>query len=111
MNARNTLFTLWVLFCLQLNPAKAASPHTVSGVVITSDGTVVPEFTVTVKHAADKPELVRRKRFKNGEFTIDDLTGDKYEVRVTSPQFIGSKLDLDFKAKPRSSDYCIVILH
>jgi tetratricopeptide (TPR) repeat protein len=112
MNAKNTLFTFWVLVCLHVNPAKAASTHTVSGVVITSDGTVVPEFTVTVKHAAaDKPELVRRKHFKNGEFTIDDLTGDKYEVRITSPQFIGSKLDFDFKAKPRASDYCLVILH
>ena len=89
------------IFCLQIGLAHAAAGHTVRGVVITQDGTVVPEFTITVKHAAQKPELYTRKRFKNGEFTISGLTKDKYQIRISAPLYISSRLDFDFKAAER----------
>ncbi|HEY2385260.1 MAG TPA: tetratricopeptide repeat protein [Terriglobia bacterium] len=85
--------------------------HTVRGVVITTDGTVVPEFSVVVRPVADKPELVERKHFKNGEFTIEGLTGDKYELQINSPSFIPARVDLDLKSKTALMDRRIIILH
>jgi len=78
---------LLLFILLADRPADAAAAHTVRGVVITTDGTVVPEFTITVKHAAQKPELLTRKRFKNGEFTINGLTKDKYQLRISAAAF------------------------
>jgi tetratricopeptide (TPR) repeat protein len=72
---------------------------------------VVPEFTITVKHTAQKPELNTRKRFKNGEFTISGLTKDKYQLRISAPLYIAAKLDYDFKSTTRPTEYSIVILH
>src|SRR5207244_6043732 len=89
----------------------AAASQTVRGIVITTDGTVVPEFTITVKHAAQKPELFTRKRLKNGEFTINGLTKDKYQLRISAPLYVAARLDFDFKSSPRSTEYSIVILH
>jgi lipopolysaccharide biosynthesis regulator YciM len=102
------------IFCLQIHrgyAAKAAPTHTVRGVVITTDGTVVPEFTVAVKHVSLKPELSTRKRYKNGEFTVSGLKGDKYQLQITSPLYISSRVEFDFKSDPRSTEYSIVILH
>ena len=99
------------IFCLQIHWAHAAAAHTVRGVVITTDGTVVPEFTITVKHTAQKPELYTRKRFKNGQFTISGLTKDKYQLRISAPLYISARLDFDFKATARPTEYSIVILH
>jgi tetratricopeptide (TPR) repeat protein len=79
--------------------------------VITTDGTVVPEFTVTVKHVTNKPELFARKHFKDGEFTINGLSEDRYQLQISSPQYITTRLDLDFKSAVRPTEYSIVILH
>ena len=65
MKLREAIFTFCSLACLHISLANASPAHTVKGVVITSDGTVVPEFTVVIRHAANKPELVQRKHFKN----------------------------------------------
>ena len=111
MKLTNAVLTLCCLFCLQIDRAFANPTHAVRGVVITTDGTVVPEFTVTVKHVVQKPELFTRKRFRNGEFTINGLTGDKYQHQISSPLYIATKLDFDFKADPRPTEYSIVILH
>jgi tetratricopeptide (TPR) repeat protein len=78
---------------------------------MTTEGTVVPEFTITVKHVVQKPELFTRKRFRNGEFTVNGLTGDKYQLQISSPLYITARLDFDFKADPRQTEYSIVILH
>src|SRR5207249_1071280 len=51
------------------------------------------------------------KRYKNGGFTITQLTGDKYELLVSSPRYVTAKLDFDFKSQPRSTEYSIVVLH
>jgi tetratricopeptide (TPR) repeat protein len=99
------------VFGLQVEWSKAATAHTVRGVVVTSDGTAVPEFTITVRHVSQKPELFTRKRYKNGQFTISGLRGDKYQLQISSPLYITSKLDFDFKTDPRPTDYSIVILH
>ena len=101
----------FLLFCCQISSAYAGPAHSVRGVVITVDGTVVPEFSIVVKHIANKPELFQRKHFKSGEFTIDGLSGDKYELQISSPSFIPQKLDFDFKSDIRPLDHCIVILH
>src|SRR5207302_3957192 len=53
----------------------------------------------------------QRKHFKTGEFTIDGLSGDKYQLQISAPSFIPAKLDFDFKSEVRPLDHCIVILH
>jgi tetratricopeptide (TPR) repeat protein len=98
------------LLCSQIK-AQAASAHTIKGVVVTPDGTVVRKFSVVIRHDTDKPELVRREHFNNGEFTIDRLEAKKYQIQIASPEFIGAKLIFDFKARPRAVDYCIIVLH
>jgi tetratricopeptide (TPR) repeat protein len=104
-------FLLYLFTCLPNGLAHANQAHTVRGMVITTDGTAVPTFSVVVRHVADKPELVQRKHFKNGEFTIDGLTGDKYQLVISSPTYISSKVEFDFKAKTRPLEHTIVILH
>jgi tetratricopeptide (TPR) repeat protein len=59
----------------------------------------------------DKPELVRRKHFKDGEFIIDGLDSVKYQFQISSPQFVGTRIVVDFQSQPRHTDYGIVILH
>jgi tetratricopeptide (TPR) repeat protein len=104
-------FLLFLLLCFQISSASAGTARTIRGVVITIDGTVVPEFSVVVKHIADKPELFQRKHFKKGEFTIDGLISDKYQLQISSPSYIPVKLDFDFKSKNPPLDHFIVILH
>ncbi len=99
------------IFCLQIDWTHAAATHTVKGVVITTDGTVVPEFTIAVKHVSQKPELFTRKRFKNGEFVIGGLNKDKYQLQISAPLYVNSRLDLDFKSIQQPTEYTIVILH
>jgi tetratricopeptide (TPR) repeat protein len=111
MKLMKAVFALCCLFCFEISPAYAGTLHAVKGVVITPEGTVVPEFTLVVKQVTDKPELVQRKHFKHGEFDLDGLNSTKYQIQVSSPQFITTKILVDFKAKSRDTDYCIVILH
>jgi tetratricopeptide (TPR) repeat protein len=111
MKLTKTVLILCCLFCFDIVSALAAAEHTVKGVVIAPDGTVVPEFSVVVRHVTDKPELVRRQHFKNGEFVIDRLAATKYALHISSPTFIGARLEYDFKSRPRNIDYAIVVLH
>ena len=102
---------IFCIFSLQIDRAHAATAHTVRGVVITADGALVPEFTITVKHESHRPELFTRKRYKNGEFTVSGLSKDKYQLQISSPLYITAKLDFDFKSNRRSTEYSFVILH
>jgi tetratricopeptide (TPR) repeat protein len=111
MRFTKALLILCGLFCLRLPEANASATHTVKGVVITPDGTVVPEFTIVVKHLTDKPELFRRLHFKDGKFNIDGLATTKYQLHITAPLFIGAKLTFDFTKDPRDKDYAIIVLH
>jgi tetratricopeptide (TPR) repeat protein len=111
MKLTKTVVILCWLFCFDIASGLAAAEHTVKGVVITPDGTVVPEFSVIVRHVTDKPELVRRQHFKNGEFTIERLAAAKYALHISSPTFVGARLEFDFKSHPRNVDYAIVVLH
>ena len=112
MNLTRAVFIFCVFcLCLQIDRGQAASAHSVRGVVLTPDGTPVPDFTITVRRESQKPELHPRKRYKNGQFTIAQLTGDKYELRVSSPRYVTARLDFDFKSHPRSTEYSIVVLH
>jgi tetratricopeptide (TPR) repeat protein len=111
MKLTKTVFAFCCLLCFEISPAHSATQHAVKGVVITPEGTVVPEFTVVLKHVTDKPELVQRRHFKHGEFSLDGLNPTKYQVQISSPQFITTNILFDFKAKVRDTDYCIVILH
>jgi TolA-binding protein len=110
MRVTKAVFLVCFLLCAQIK-AHAASAHTVKGLVVTPDGTVVREFSVVIRHDTEKPELIRREHFKNGEFTIGRLEAKKYQIQIASPEFIGTKLIFDFKARPRAVDYCIIVLH
>ncbi len=94
-----------------MEQAHGALAHTVRGVVIATDGAVIPEFAVTIKPVSQRPELAARKRFKNGEFMISGLTKDRYQLQINSPLYVPERLDLDFKSDARSTEYSIVILH
>jgi Flp pilus assembly protein TadD len=104
-------FLLFCLSCLRIGEARAETKHTVRGVVITTDGTVVPEFTVVVRHIATQPELVHRLHFKHGEFNIEGLLPEKYQLSISSSTFISARLDFDFKTHKQPTDYSIVVLH
>jgi len=91
--------------------ADGATAHTVKGLVITPDGTVIPRFSVVVKHVSEKPELVHRRQFKDGEFAVEGLTKGRYQVQILAPQFVSTKLIFDFNDRSRKTDYSIIILH
>src|SRR6266550_1860667 len=111
MKPAKALLIFCAFFLLDIAAAHADTVHTLRGVVITPDGTMVPEFTVTIRPVVDRPELIRRKHFKNGEFTLQGLTHQKYRIIVTSPQLVGVKLDVDFGVQQTATDYRIAILH
>jgi len=111
MKLTKAVLILCSIFCLDIDRAHAAPLRTIRGVVITAEGTVVPEFTVTVRRISNKPELFPRKRYKNGEFTINGLKSDKYQIHISSPLYIPTKLDFDFKSDNWPTEYSIVILH
>jgi tetratricopeptide (TPR) repeat protein len=102
---------IFCLFCLQIDRAHAATAHTVRGVVITTDGTVIHQFTISVRPVAQKPELRTRKRYKNGEFAISGLKEDRYQLQISAPLYATATLDFDFKSDPRSTEYSIVVLY
>lgn len=111
MKLAKAAFVLCAMCCLDIRPGYADNLHTLRGVVITPDGTMVPEFTVTIRPVADKPELIRRKHFKNGEFTLQGLDHDRYKIVITAPLLVGVKLDVDFASQVTATDYRIAILH
>src|SRR6266478_5344332 len=89
---------LGFLFCALIERGHGAPAHTVRGVVISTDGAVIPEFSITVRAVSQNPELCARKRFKNGEFTISGLTRDRYQLQIYSPLYIPARLDFDFNS-------------
>jgi tetratricopeptide (TPR) repeat protein len=111
MKLTKAVLLLCTLFCIELKAADEVPGRTLRGAVITSDGTVVPEFTVIIRPAGTRPQLVRRKHFKDGEFMIDGLVLDRYQIQVTSPMYISVQLDVDFAAETKPRDYCIFLLH
>jgi tetratricopeptide (TPR) repeat protein len=101
-----------IVFCLIVTSLDAhAGGRTLRGAVVTSDGTMVPDFTVVAKPLTEKPELVQRRRFKNGMFALDGLGRQKYQVIVTAPQFIGVRMDVDLPKNGDSTVFRIVVLH
>jgi tetratricopeptide (TPR) repeat protein len=102
---------LSILFWLNTDFAHAAPAHSVKGIVITPDGTVIPAFAVTVKRVTDKPQLVQRNHFKKGEFTLTGLQSGKYQVQIAAPLYIPFRMDLSFKADDKETQYSIVVLH
>ena len=111
MKLTTAVLFLCTMFCVELGAADQETGRRLRGVVIASDGTVVPSFTVIIRPSTNKPELVRRKRFKDGEFVIDGLTRDKYQIQVASPMYITMQLDVDFSGETKPRDYCIFLLH
>src|SRR3954463_3031612 len=101
MRVTKRLSVVCCWFYLSIAAAHPAGLHTVKGIVITPDGTVVPEFSVVIRHISDKPELVQRKHFKNGEFTIDGLKATQYQLQVSSPSYVATKLIFDFSKRAR----------
>src|SRR5262245_22483840 len=112
MKLRTALFAMCCLLCLEVRPTLASPPLTVKGLVITSDGTEIPEFSVVWRYSTDKPQLISRKHFKNGEFSLEGLEANKYQLQISAPLFIPTKVILDFKTRPpHGTDYRIVVLH
>jgi tetratricopeptide (TPR) repeat protein len=111
MKLQNSVLLLWTIFCLNIDLARAAQAHSIMGIVITPDGTVVSPFAIKVRHVSDKPELVQRSHFKNGEFTINGLKGGKYQVEFSAPFYIPVRMDFTFRSGEKPTDYCIVVLH
>src|SRR4029453_14156931 len=70
-----------------------------------------PEFSVVVKHVSDKPEMIQRKYFKNGEFMIDQLETGMYRFQINAPLYIQTKLLVDLSAQSSDTDYTIVVLY
>ena len=85
MRLTKAAVVLCFLLSLQTTLIQATPSHSIKGVVITPDGTAVPAFSVLVRHIADKPDLVRRREFTNGEFVLENLSADKYELQISSP--------------------------
>src|SRR5262245_37450837 len=102
---------LCFLLSFQTTASQATPSHSIKGVVITPDGTAVPEFSVLVRHIADKPDLVRRREFTNGEFLLENLSADKYEIQISTPLSVGAKVVFNFKDRSPVTNYCIVVLH
>jgi Flp pilus assembly protein TadD len=107
----NAALILSAVFSLDPGSIYADNTHTIRGVVVTPDGTLVPEFTVTVRPVVDKPKLINRRRFKNGEFTLEGLNFDKYQITITAPRYVGVKLEVDFASQSSLLDHRIAILH
>src|SRR5436305_1620217 len=115
MKTAKVVSTLCALFCIVFAGsfvyAERGAEHTIRGVVITPDGTLVPEFTVLIQRASGKPQLIERKHFKDGQFTIDGLTEATYEIHISAPSLIGARMDLDFRSQSTALDHSIIILH
>ncbi|MBI4472489.1 MAG: tetratricopeptide repeat protein [Acidobacteria bacterium] len=110
MNRTARVILLSILVCSLDLLATDTPTFTLKGAVVTPDGTMVPEFTVTVRAIVDKPELVPRKRFKDGVFTFTGLRRDQYQIHVYAPRFIGVKMDVNFR-KTKPSQYRVIVLH
>src|SRR6267143_1681000 len=108
---QNSVLLLWTVFCLNTHLAGAAQTHSVKGVVITPDGTIVSSFALTVRHAGDKPELIHRLRFKKGEFTINGLKSGKYRIEISAPLYVPLRMEVTLKSDEKPTDYSIVVLH
>ena len=89
----------------------SATSYTLRGAVVTSEGTMVPEFTVTVRPIASRPELVLRKRFRNGVFKIEGLEGQEYQIQVDSTHYAQERMDLTFHRGAGDTHFRMVILH
>src|SRR5262245_41739677 len=111
MNFAKTALILCTLLWFEIPKLDASIGHTVKGMVITPDGTLVSEFTVVVKHLTEKPELVRRLHFKDGEFEVEDIGPGKYQIQISAPMFVGTRVVFDFDRRTSDTNYRIVVLH
>jgi tetratricopeptide (TPR) repeat protein len=102
---------LGFVLCSLMERAYAGPARTIRGLVISTNGTLIPEFAITVKDVSLTPGLFTRKRFKNGEFTISGLTEERYQFQIDSPLHIPKQVVVDFESDTRLTQYSIVILH
>jgi tetratricopeptide (TPR) repeat protein len=112
-NSMKLISGLLAIFFLSLvpdTPAHAAGPYTLRGAVITTDGTMVPEFTVTVRPLVSRPELVLRKRFQNGVFRIDGLANRGYQIQIDSRRHARIQIQVDFKQIKEPTAFRTLIL-
>jgi tetratricopeptide (TPR) repeat protein len=72
---------------------------------------MVPEFTVTVRPIVRHPELVLRKRFRNGVFRIDGLQDHEYQIQVDSKPYTRVRMDVAFHRTASATQFRMVILH
>ncbi len=72
---------------------------------------MVPEFTIAIRPVSNKPELIIRKRFKNGIFEVGGLQRTQYQVDVASARYIGTKMEVSFLAAAPSTNHRVIVLH
>jgi Tfp pilus assembly protein PilF len=100
-----------VLAAIAIQPVTAWSATSeLRGSVLSSDGTVIPSFTVAVRPISNTPQLIIRKRFSNGIFQLTGLTGGNYQFIISAPQFIGSRLEIEFPENG-GPDFRVIVLH
>jgi tetratricopeptide (TPR) repeat protein len=103
-----------LLISLFLQPLYAGGPakkgHTLTGAVVTPEGTMVSKFTVILRPRSDKPQLIKRFHFKDGLFELKDLPRGQYKVQVVAPAYAGVTMDLQILASDNES-YRTVVLH
>src|SRR5690242_8398825 len=87
----------------------AAAPNRLRGAVLDADGVMAERFSIQAKALVGKPELVQRKRLVNGTFDLTGLGRQKYQLTVTAPQFISSRMDVDFGEDGGANSFRLVI--
>jgi tetratricopeptide (TPR) repeat protein len=99
---------------LLMHPLYGSDSHkktySVTGAVVTPDGTMVPKFTVVVRQRSDKPQLVRRLHFTDGLFELARLEGGRYQIQISSPTYAGVLLNLKFEDGKNPAAYRVVVL-
>jgi cytochrome c-type biogenesis protein CcmH/NrfG len=105
------LLAATILLCIAVCPkAHAHSNNTLRGAVVDADGTMVDRFTIVVRPITNKPVLVERRRFADGIFVLSGLDRQKYEIVVSAPKYITSRLEVDFPKNGGSTSLKLVIL-
>jgi cytochrome c-type biogenesis protein CcmH/NrfG len=106
-----SLLSATIIVCAAVCPqAQAHSTNTLRGAVVDADGTMVDRFTVVVRPFANKPVLVERRHFAAGIFVLPGLDRQKYEIVVSAPKYITTRLEVEFPKNGGSRALKLVIL-
>jgi len=100
-----------VIFVANGVTATATARISLRGAVITTEGKMMPEFTVTAKPITKEPEFAVRHRFTNGIFSLEGLVAEKYQIIIEAPLHVRTRMLLDLRDRPSSEHFRVVILY